>query len=126
MVSFAGLQIINPFGREHWEVFPREKPINIELLTEVTGTLVYAGYGALSASRLDESLLRYFQNLDALTSPLSTTPYDDGEIEKMLAYIRNLKRGRFTLLIDAFFTIPCRCGLYGRLRTLRSRCVRCF
>jgi hypothetical protein len=29
---------------------------------------------------------------DALSSPTSCTAYDDSEIEKMLAYIRQLKR----------------------------------
>ena len=75
--------------RSHWEAFPHNRDIPEELIQELSGILLHAGVGA-SAPEFDVTLL--MSEPDCMTSSSSTTIYSEPELNKLLGYVRHIKR----------------------------------
>ena len=74
--------------RLHWEMFPHNREIPEQLMQELTGILLHAGIGT-SEPGLDVMWLTV--DLDCMTSPNSTTIYSEGDLNKLLGYVRHIK-----------------------------------
>ena len=69
-------------------MFPHDREIPEQLIQELTGILLHAGIGT-SEPGLDDVLLT--GGPDCMTSPNSTTIYSEGELNKLLGYVRDIR-----------------------------------
>ena len=71
--------------RLHWEMYPHNRDVPEELVQELLGILVHAGVGTLMPPL---NVARLTSSSDCMTSPNSTAAYAEGDLSKLLAYVR--------------------------------------
>lgn len=73
--------------RYHWEMYPHNRDVPEELVQELLGILVHAGVGML---RLALDVVRLTSSSDCMTSLNSTAAYSEGELSKLLDYVKHI------------------------------------
>ena len=73
--------------RSHWEMFPHNREIPEQLVQELTGILLHAGIGT---SELGLDVIWLTGGPDCMTSPNSTAIYSEGDLSRLLGYVRHI------------------------------------
>ena len=70
-------------------MYPGDREVPEDLLQELLGILVHAGVGT---SMVEQALnaVSLMSNPDCMTSPNSTAPYSEGDLKKLLGYVKHL------------------------------------
>lgn len=66
-------------------MYPHNREVPEELVQELLGILVHAGVGMLTPAL---NVVKLTSSPDCMTSPNSTAAYAEGDLSKLLAYVR--------------------------------------
>ena len=70
-------------------MFPHNREVPEALFQELSGVLLHAGIGTPGSV---SDVVSLTGNLDCMTSPNSTSVYSEPELNKLLGYVRHIKR----------------------------------
>ena len=99
-------------ARYHWEMYPHDREVPKHVLQELLGILVHAGVGT---SELASNVARLTNSKGCMTSPNSTAPYSEADLNKLLGYVKHL-----TSIGGAHGFSAC---VFGKLNILHPVCI---